>query len=252
VGWRTCCERGYYLLVDALQPNGRGQSFAPLFFERRIDAAVVHLSGPPAERAAYAGELGETGCPFVLIEESSAYPFGAAVRADNREGAFRAVEYLLQKGHSEIAFLTGATAWPALEERLAGYIQALQAHDRPVYDDRVVAASWSHAEGEAAARALLERLPRRSAVLCANDLYAVRTMAAARSLGRASPDDVAVIGFDDFEFAAFVDPPLTTVALPGYEMGRRAAELLLAYLHEGEFPEKEVVFPATLTVRDSA
>jgi len=99
---------------------------------------------------------------------------------------------------------------------------------------------------------VLQGRPSITAILCANDLLAIGAITAAKAMGRSLPDDLAVIGFDDFEFAAFVDPPLTTVALPGYEMGGRAAELLLGFLQEGQFPQREVVFPATLTLRHSA
>src|SRR5262249_22286323 len=91
-------EQDYYLLVDALQPGVGTRSFRSLFYERRIDGAVAHLSGRHAEREAYIEELAETGQPFVLIEESTECPSGAAVLADNRQGARRAVEYLIEKG----------------------------------------------------------------------------------------------------------------------------------------------------------
>jgi len=99
---------------------------------------------------------------------------------------------------------------------------------------------------------ILEREPAVTAVLCANDVLAVGAMQAARCRGRAVPADLAVVGFDDFEFAQYVDPPLTTVALPGYEMGHRAAELLLGYFEDGRFAAPDVVFPAMLVRRGSA
>jgi DNA-binding LacI/PurR family transcriptional regulator len=89
-------------------------------------------------------------------------------------------------------------------------------------------------------------------VVCANDVLAIGALQAARRLGRKVPDEIAIVGFDDFDFARYVDPPLTTVALPGYEMGHRAAELLLEYLSEGCFPETETVFPTTLVARGTA
>jgi len=100
-------ENDYYLLVDAVQPGRSGHSFDTLFYERRIDGAVGHLSGLHAQREAYVAELAETGCPFVLIEERVPCATGAAVLADNREGACQAVRYLIEKGHTDIAFLAG-------------------------------------------------------------------------------------------------------------------------------------------------
>jgi LacI family transcriptional regulator len=98
----------------------------------------------------------------------------------------------------------------------------------------------------------LRHEPSMTAVLCANDVLALGAVQAVKSSGRAVPSEFAVIGFDDFEFASYVDPPLTTVALPGYDMGGRAAELLFDYFKDGEFSTREVVFPTTLVHRGSA
>ena len=85
-----------------------------------------------------------------------------------------------------------------------------------------------------------------------NDVLAVGALQAARKVGRKVPEEIAIVGFDDFDFARYVEPPLTTVALPGYEMGHRAAELLVEYQTEGRFPEAETVFPTTLIARGTA
>ena len=99
---------------------------------------------------------------------------------------------------------------------------------------------------------LLEAQPDVSAIVAANDVLAAGAMRAIKARGRRVPDDMAVIGFDDFEFAAYLEPPLTTVKLAGLEMGRKAAQMLLRYTAEGSFDEKEVTFPATLVARASA
>ena len=98
----------------------------------------------------------------------------------------------------------------------------------------------------------LRREPAVTAVVCSNDVLAVGALQAAKTLGRRVPDDIAIVGFDDFDFARYVDPPLTTVALPGYDMGRRAAELLLDHFQKGSFEPSEVVFPTTLVLRGTA
>jgi DNA-binding LacI/PurR family transcriptional regulator len=91
-----------------------------------------------------------------------------------------------------------------------------------------------------------------TAIVCSNDVLAVGALQAAKALGRRVPDDLAIVGFDDFDFARYVDPPLTTVALPGYDMGRRSAELLLGYFANGAFQPGEVVFPTSLILRGTA
>jgi len=243
---RDCC-----LLVQALHPSQPGEAFERLHRQRRFDGAVVHLSGTQVERQRCVAPLNASGCPFVLIEERASGPACASVRADNRDGARRAVEYLRDRGHKRIGFLAADRTWPAVEERFAGYQAALKALKLPGPRELSAAAEQTEIARQLMESALTQQ-PALTAVLCANDVLAVGALQAARRLGRRVPDDLAVIGFDDFEFARYVEPALTTVALPAYDMGRRAAELLLDYLRDGHFVEPEVIFPTTLVPRGSA
>jgi DNA-binding LacI/PurR family transcriptional regulator len=244
-------NRDYCLLVQALNPRAPGESFGRLFRQRRFDGAVVHLSGTEAERQRCIADLNASGCPFVLIEEHVQGPQAACVLADNRQGAERAVAYLRSKGHKRIAFLTPERPWPAVEERLAGYQAALKAHKLPGPREWRLASETTE-EARAFVEAVLRKEPSVTAVIGSNDVLAVGALQAAKKLGRRVPQDLAIVGFDDFDFARLVDPPLTTVRLPGYDMGRRAAELLLDHLQRGAFPESTVVFPTTLVERGTA
>lgn len=245
-------ERDTCLLIQALHPRHPGEAFQRLYGQRRFDGAVLHLSGTQTERQQCASQLIATGCPFVLIEERVSSPSCACVLADNRQGALGAVSYLRDRGHKRIGFLTAADrTWPAVEERLAGYTEALKAYRLP--GPRIWEVDVETAE---AAQAVMDAVLRKesaiSAVICSNDVIALGAVQAARRLGRSVPEGLAVVGFDDFDFARFVEPPLTTVALPAYDMGRRAAEALLDYLQEGKFAESEIVFPTELVVRGTA
>jgi DNA-binding LacI/PurR family transcriptional regulator len=241
----------YCLFVQGLAPDRAGETFQRLVRQRRFDGAVVHLSGARRQREQHVQCLQAGGCPFVLIEERTASPAAACVLADNRGGSAQAVEFLQAGGHTRIGFLTTDRPWPAVEARVAGYEEAV----------RKTGCRWSKVwkvgrECTESAREAMERVLRRepalTAVLCATDVLALGALQAAGRLGRGVPAELAVVGFDDFEFARYVDPPLTTVALPGYDMGRRAAELLLGYFKEGRFAAPEVVFPVTLVRRGSA
>jgi DNA-binding LacI/PurR family transcriptional regulator len=244
-------EHAHCLLVQALPLDYPGEAFRRLFAQRRFDGAVVHLSGTAEDRSRWTGELGKSGAPFVLIEEQVEIERCACVRADNRAGAERAVDYLHERGHTRVGFLSAGRDWPAFEERLAGYQAALR---RLKLGPML---KWSAAEESVeAARTRMDGVLQREtgslAVLCANDILALGALQAAKALGRRIPDDVAIVGFDDFDFARYVEPALTTVALPGYDMGKRGAEMLVAYGRTGEFPEREVVYPTTLVPRQSA
>jgi DNA-binding LacI/PurR family transcriptional regulator len=241
----------YTLFVRGLDPESAGDSFQRLVHQRRFDGAVVHLSGSKEQREQHVEQLGQSGCTFVLIEERTSAPTAASILADNRGGAAAAVAYLRSIGHHRIGFLTTDRAWPAVEERMAGYEEAIRA----VGGDRLDVWKVDH-ESIEDARYLMEGIlrsdPSVGALLCANDVLAVGALQAVKQAGRAVPSEFAVVGFNDFEFARYIDPPLTTVALPVYEMGLRAADMLLDYFKQGRFATPEVVFPATLVRRVSA
>jgi DNA-binding LacI/PurR family transcriptional regulator len=238
-------EQDYCFLVQALPADAPGETFRRLYRQRRFDGAVIEV--PDRCRA----QLLRVGCPCVLVEGQAKGRNLACVRADNRGGAEEVVHYLRAKGHDRIDVLTLAATWPNMEERLEGYQAAMKALRLPK-PRKLTAAVETVASAKAAMAAALRRHPRLSALICINDTLALGAVQAARALGRRVPQDVAIVGFGDFTFAQYVEPPLTTVVLPKYEMGRRAAEQLLSCLREGGFGEVDVVFPAQLVPRGSA
>jgi LacI family transcriptional regulator len=115
----------------------------------------------------------------------------------------------------------------------------------------IVAGDFRVDGGRAAVRRLLARRRAFPAVVAANDLTAIGAMEALRAAGRRIPDDVAVVGFDDIPFAAFVDPPLTTVAQPTYRLGALAMERLLALMNGEAVTTRRIVLAPQLVVRRS-
>ncbi|MDR3621718.1 MAG: LacI family DNA-binding transcriptional regulator [Paludisphaera borealis] len=247
----TLRQQDYGLLVQGFHPDQAGGGFRRLVHQRRFDGAVVHLSGSPDRRSEHIEELKSTGCPFVLIEDRAEASTAACVLADNQGGAAAAVALLQAEGHQRIGFLATDRLWPAVEKRITGYEEAI----------RTSGGRWSQVWGvdretvegaRSRVEAILRDDPAVTAILCANDVLAVGAIQAARQLGRKVPTSLSIIGFGDNDIAQHLDPPLTTVALPGVEMGGRAAELLLAYIQNGKFDAPEVVFPTKLIRRGSA
>jgi LacI family transcriptional regulator len=222
-------ERDYSLLIQASKP---GWPFEPLLeplLGGRIDGAVVILSGSAARRRSFMKRLAAIDEPLVLIQEHGAPRRGLpSVLANDREASRALCRHLLERGHERIAFLTSEHRWSAIEERHAGYLAALrEAELEPDPEMTVSAGEFRPLDARDAAAALLDHPRPPSAIMCSNDQIALGAMMAARDRGLRIPEDLAVTGFDDFEFAVGVEPALTTVAMPGYEMGRCAAERLL-------------------------
>jgi DNA-binding LacI/PurR family transcriptional regulator len=241
-------ERGFGLVIEGRAPGGR--ALEP-FRDGRIDGAVVTLGGTEAERRRHLEALARAGGPLVLLEQPAPPGDAAAVVATNREGARQATRHLLAAGHRDLAFVIPDLAWPAVEERIAGYRAALGEAKGARGVVVRCGPETPAAAGEATER-LLRRHPATTAILGANDLVAVGVLRALRRLSRPCPGEIAVVGFDDFEIGRVVEPPLTTVRVPGEEMGRRAAELLVDRLRAGRFRQRLVELATELVPRESS
>ncbi|WP_234442335.1 LacI family DNA-binding transcriptional regulator [Streptomyces sp. NRRL S-1448] len=150
------------------------------------------------------------------------------VDTDNRDGARQAVRHLLDRGRRRIAVITGPLDQTSALDRLDGYREALGTSEP---DPRLIADGGFTAEGgERAMATLLDAAPDLDAVFACSDLMANGALRTLRARGRRVPDDVAVVGYDDLEPAAWADPPLTTVRQDVEEMGRLMARLLLRLL----------------------
>lgn len=174
------------------------------------------------------------------------------VDTDNRGGARQAVEHLLEGGRRRIAVITGPLDQTSALDRLHGYQDALDAAGAGA--GMAAHGGFTAEGGERAMRELLERRPHLDAVFAGSDLMASGALRALRAAGRRVPEDVAVVGYDDLEPAAWSDPPLTTVRQDVEGMGRMMAELLLRRLaRAGDSPAPApVVTPARLVVRASS
>jgi DNA-binding LacI/PurR family transcriptional regulator len=173
------------------------------------------------------------------------------VDADNRGGAWAAVDYLIRSGRQTIGTIAGPPDIAAGIDRLAGY-QAAVNEAGLTTSGLITYGDLHHASGEHAMNRLLDRRPDIDAVLAASDAMAVGALRALRRTGRRVPDDVAVVGFDDAPIAGRVRPRLTTVRRPTAEMGARLAQELLARVADDTTRDRNVVLKTELIIRDSA
>jgi LacI family transcriptional regulator len=166
--------------------------------------------------------------PAVLLNCYTADKALPSVIPSEVAGGFAATEHLLRHGHRRIGFINGEPWMDASRDRLKGYRHALASADIAFDADLVRNGDWLPDAGYRRTYELL-RLPNPpSALFCANDLMAVGALEALAELGLRVPGDISVMGYDDQEMARYTRPPLSTCLLPNYEMGRFAAETLIA------------------------
>ncbi|WP_422734654.1 LacI family DNA-binding transcriptional regulator [Micromonospora sp. WMMD558] len=194
------------------------------------------------------GRLARLGIPVVC----SGRPLGDEdvpyVDVDHVGGVSRAVRHLIDSGRRRIATIAGPQDMVAGIERLTGYRETVAAAGLP---EMIALGDFTRESGAAAMRQLLAEQPDVDAVFAASDLMAHAAMRALRETGRRVPDDVAVIGFDDIETAAYTEPPLTTVRQPIQEIGRQMTRQLLR-LAAGDPIDPAVILPTELILRESA
>jgi LacI family transcriptional regulator len=188
--------------------------------------------------------------PVVAIDPHTGKGGPSTVGSDNVAGARTATEHLLSLGHRRIAHIRGRWDLESAHLREEGYRQALVAAGIPFDPLLVRDGNYRAPQTDDAARDLLTRRERPTAIFAANDLSAIRVLEVAAELGIRVPDELSVIGFDDVPEAAAATPQLTTLAQPLHEMGAQALQLLLELLG-GANVQRHVELHAELVLRAS-
>jgi LacI family transcriptional regulator len=170
---------------------------------------------------------------------------------DNRRGARLATEHLLQQGHRRIAFFGGHADSSSCSERRNGYGEALAEAGIVAEPRWLIESAPTRLEAAAQTGALFVRDPAPTAAVCYNDAVALGLMLGLAARGRRPGHDFAVSGFDDIPEASVSMPPLTTVATDPRACGRRAAERLLARIHDADVASARMITPVQLVVRAS-
>jgi LacI family transcriptional regulator len=242
----------YHLLVSNSHSNRLEVEAAMRAMRGRVDGLVV--MSPDVDAEALAKNL-PPGLPVVLLSCAMRDGPGTAFDAvdiDNYGGARAMVSHLLALGHRRIAVIRGGRRNHDAAERLRGSRAALRAGGAEWREGWAPEGDFTEASGYDAARALLARRPRPTAIFASNDCMAVGALGALREAGARVPKDVAVAGFDDIPLARFLSPPLSSVHVPIGALGARATGLLLAALREGDAHvcRREIV-PTRLVIRAS-
>jgi LacI family repressor for deo operon, udp, cdd, tsx, nupC, and nupG len=249
---RALQEHGYHMLLcETSRDTLTDPSHLRLIQRRQVDGAIC-LDAVTVHRA-IADKLHEL--PWVALCEYDADMQVPYVGIDNARAAHDAVAHLLARGHTRIAHMGYDTSFMFARQRLQGYEQALKAAGiTPLPALNVTAQGLDFNDGALALQALWSRLPeaeRPTALFAVSDTLAIGALRHARSMGLSVPGDLALVGFDDIDFAAETDPPLTTVRQPMDEMGYQAAQLLVQRLQGRSTHVTSLVLKHQLQVRSS-
>lgn len=205
---------------------------------KRVDGIL--MNSVAALSRAQQEQLAASGVAVVLLNRTSALKRFSTVAADNFEGGVLAAKCLLGLGHTSIANLTGPRKHGNLTERTRGFVKTIQSAGLP--EPVVLHGTHTFDGGYEMTRKLLAAHCNITAVFAANDVMAFGCMLAARELGIRIPRDLSIVGFDNVSVSQIVDPPLTTIHQPKYELGRSAMELLLHLAdRQDQEPEHRII-----------
>ncbi|MEV6808202.1 LacI family DNA-binding transcriptional regulator [Streptomyces sp. NPDC017248] len=245
-------DTGMQLLLTLVRSDAERRRFLEYARGGRVDGVLmmsVHADDPLPDM------LAEARLPTVLLGRRSGDERVSYVDADNTGGARTAVSHLLATGRRAIATITGPLDMYAAQCRLRGYREALVSAGLGTDGSWIAEGDFTEESGQRAMARLLARHPEIDGVLAASDTTAAGALRELRAAGRRVPQDVAVIGFDDFPLAERTQPRLTTVRQPVAEIGRAMIRLLLEELDELDEPSvawRHVILRTELVLRDSA
>ena len=249
---RTASERGYSVLVATRIGDDPNRWLADYLLSNRADGLLL-FDGSLDTFGLSGLDGNDVDVPLVAAYDELPDPQYNSVLVDNRAAASRAVQHLIEYGHTRIGHVMSPSRNRALSERLIGFQEAMQQAGLPIRTDWLFQGNHNLESGIAAAERLLSLPEKPTAVFCGNDEMAIGLIHRLRLGGVECPRDLSVIGFDDIAVARYAAPPLTTMHQPREEIGRLATSTLIDII-EGTIPEGEpvhVMLRAELVVRES-
>jgi LacI family transcriptional regulator len=244
-------EGGYTLILANTDDDAaREHSVIEALTARRIDGLVLATA---RRSSTTVEEVSRSALPVVLVNRGSDDPGVSSVTGDDHAGIGLAVRHLAGLGHRRIAFVGGSTETPTGLARYQSFVSWMQSDDALEFDAELIAVASSFRE-ETGAEAFVELLDRRvpfTAAVTGNDLIALGCYDVARGRGLRVPDDFSIVGYNDLRFSDKFDPPLTTIRIPLYQVGVKAAELMVEAIGNPQATPVSLRLSPQLVVRGS-
>ncbi|WP_165907870.1 LacI family DNA-binding transcriptional regulator [Hydrogenispora ethanolica] len=216
--------------------------------ERRVDGVLLLAS---RVNDGLIRELSASDCPFVVLGRAPESLKCYSVNNDNIQAAYSAVRHLLNLGHQRIALLNGPADYIFCQDRFEGYRFAFREFGIEHDPEWIKSGSLTQEDGYRLTRELFQLDPAPSAIFCVDDVMAIGAYQAIKERGLTIPGDIAVVGFNDDPLASVIEPHLTTVRIPIYEMGVTATQMIIRILEGNEPLPFQRVLSSELVIRQS-
>ncbi|MDZ5712729.1 LacI family DNA-binding transcriptional regulator [Jeotgalibacillus haloalkalitolerans] len=233
------------ILFNTNSSKQREKTYQQLCRERQVDGVIIQ--GIKTDDP-YLEEIVNGDTPCVLVDIPKMGTKTGYVMTDNVAGAYDAGKHFIDLGHEKIAMINGHNQAFVSKERLEGFEKALSESGLSLVE--VMNGDFTEESGRQCLHDLIQQHPEITAVFCASDLMAIGALTALKELGKTSPDDLSIVGYDDILLARYVTPALTTVSQDIHGLGYEAAKMLVGLLND-EKPDKTII-KHELIIRDSS
>ncbi|CAK7085078.1 LacI family DNA-binding transcriptional regulator [Tissierella sp.] len=228
-GAEDAAEREGYsvILCNSDNKQSKEERYIQILQEKMVDGIIL-----TASESSISKSLDRCNTPMVLVDRdiASDKKVGRIV-VDNEEGAYNATNFLIKKGCKNIGFISADSKTKLSAERLRGYEKALIDNGLKIDKEKIFLQNYTIESGYQGTMALLMQTEI-DGVYCGNDLIAIGAIKALKEKNIKIPEEVKIIGFDDISISQYIDPPLTTIKQPIYQMGEEAVEMLISMIEE--------------------
>lgn len=245
----TAYASNYAVLIGNYDQNeSKEKIYLNIMLSESIDGLIV---APAHEKDNEVIELVNSGLPIVCVDRGLKDTDVDVILVDNRKGAFDAVEYLIKKGYKRIAYIGGLLQIPTTILRKEGYEDAFRKYGLPIEQELIRFGNSKFDSGKKITEELLKLPNPPEALFTGNNLITLGALETIHSMKLRIPEDIAIIGFDDMLWAISLNPPLSAVRQPGYDIGKQAANLLFQKIKEPDKIPAKTMFNAEIIIRSS-
>jgi LacI family transcriptional regulator len=247
-------HEGYNLIISQSSESvDKERANANTFFNSRVDGLLVSLAYDTTTLAHFEPFF-KKKTPLIFFDRVADHKDCTCILIDNQKAAYDATTHLISLGRRRIVHITAPSKRNVYTDRLKGYKEALMDNHIPYRENYVITGNLSQEAGADAAALIRAMSPLPDAVFAANDNCAVGCMVAIRQMGIQIPKDIAFVGFNNDPVSTVVEPNLTTINYPGYEMGQLAARSLIDHLNGNSniHTTNTILLRFELIIRDSS
>jgi len=247
-------SEGYNLIISQSSESVEKEiANAATLFNNRVDGLLVSLAYDTDSLAHFDAFI-KKKVPLIFFDRTADQKDCTSILINNWKAAYEATTHLISQGRRRIVHITATQKRNVYVDRLKGYKQALADQNLPFREDYVIVGNLSQEAGAEAAVRIREMDPLPDAVFVANDNCAVGCIIALKQMGIRIPDDIALVGFNNDPVSTVVEPNLTTINYPGYEMGQVAARNLIDHLNGSSniHSTNTIILRSELILRDSS